>query len=133
MDPLRKRYPLQLISPHAKARVNSQMDNIPRLKAMADDTVWMNTEDGRARGIENGDKVRVYNDRGQMIRVATVADHIMRGVVSLDAGAWYCPDDEGIDRGGCVSLLTPSRMMSKNTPGMAPNSCLIEIEKWTGR
>ena len=37
-----------------------------------------------------------------------------------------------IDRGGCVSILTPARMMSKNVPGMTPNSCLIEIEKWEG-
>jgi hypothetical protein len=31
-----------------------------------------------------------------------------------------------------VAILTPDRMMSKNVPGMSPNSCLIEIEKWEG-
>jgi len=35
-----------------------------------------------------------------------------------------------LDKGGCVNLITPSRMISKNAPGMAPNSCLIEITKW---
>ena len=36
------------------------------------------------------------------------------------------------DRGGCVALLTSARFISKNVPGMASNSCLIQIEKWTG-
>jgi trimethylamine-N-oxide reductase (cytochrome c) len=35
-----------------------------------------------------------------------------------------------IDKGGCVNLLTSARLMSKNAPGMAPNSCLVEISKW---
>ena len=37
-----------------------------------------------------------------------------------------------IDKGGCVNLLTSSRMLSKHAPGMTPNSCLIEVEKWEG-
>ena len=30
-------------------------------------------------------------------------------------------------------MLSPSKLMSKNVPGMAPNSNLIEIEKWEGK
>ena len=48
--------------------------------------------------------------------------------------ASYDPIEPGkagtTDRGGCVNLLTPGRMVSQNVPGMAPNSCLIEIRKW---
>ena len=53
-----------------KTRVNSQFDNIPKLKALADDTIWISPEDAKTRGIQHGDRVRVYNDRGQMVRVA---------------------------------------------------------------
>ena len=34
------------------------------------------------------------------------------------------------DRGGCINILTNKRWLSKNVPGMAPNSCLIECRKW---
>ncbi|MCX7912699.1 MAG: hypothetical protein N2506_07075, partial [Dehalococcoidales bacterium] len=66
-----------------------------------------------------------------------VTVRVRRGVVHAYYGsAKYDPLEPGnpqsIDRGGCISILTPSRLLSRNVPGMAPNSCLVEIEKWQG-
>ena len=36
------------------------------------------------------------------------------------------------DLGGCVNMLNPSKSMTKKTHGIAPNTTLIEMEKWTG-
>lgn len=34
------------------------------------------------------------------------------------------------DTAGCVNILTPRRFVTPTSTGMAPNSCLIQVEKW---
>lgn len=126
-DPLVGRYPLQLITTHFRRRVHSQFDNIPWLKELEPQAVTISVRDAHARGIKDGDLVRVFNDRGQMIIPAKVTQRIMPGVVDVPEGAWYHPDEHGIDRGGCANVLT----RDKRSPGGAfpTNTSLVQIEK----
>lgn len=126
-DPLAAKYPLQLITTHFKRRALSQFDNIPWLRELGLQAVYINTIDAQRRGIENGDLVRIYNDRGQVITRAMVTERIMPGVVDLPFGAWFTPDREGVDWGGCANVLTKALC----SPGGAftTNTALVEIKR----
>jgi molybdopterin guanine dinucleotide-containing S/N-oxide reductase-like protein len=143
-----KRYPLQLLTPHPRFSFHTHHDNkVPWLADIPGHRVWkdgyewqpvrIHPVDAEARGIKHGDIIKVYNDRGAVLGSAQVTERIRPGVVhSYESSAKYDPLEPGnpgsVDRGGCVNILTPSRMISKNAPGMAPNSCLVEITKWEG-
>jgi anaerobic dimethyl sulfoxide reductase subunit A len=88
---------------------------------------WINTVDAQARGIENGDCIYVFNDRGKLAIHALVTERIIPGVICIYEGAWYEPDENGIDRGGCVNVLTDDGY----TRGGAStfNTVLVQIEK----
>jgi len=126
-DPLAKTYPLQLITPHAKTRVHSQMGNLPWLMEIERQSAWLNAADAETRGIADGDEVMVFNDRGKMIITAKVTERIMPGVVSITEGASYDPDEGGRDRGGCANVLTRDAF---SPAGAFPiNTALVQIEK----
>jgi anaerobic selenocysteine-containing dehydrogenase len=146
---LLKRFPLQLISPHPRFTFHSQHDGkscwneeIPHHRRLKDGyRYWvlrMNPKDAAKRGIKDGDLAKVYNDRGVILTIVTVTPRIIEGVVhSYSSGGGYDPmgepgDPKTIDKGGTINQLTNARFISKNCPGMAPNSCLVEIEKWEG-
>jgi len=126
-DSLAKKYPLQLITPHFKRRAHSQFDNLPWLRELQTQAVTISTLDAKSRGIKEGDTVKVFNDRGEMIIPAQVTERIMPGVVAIPQGAWYTPDENGIDHGGCPNMLT----QNVTSPGgaFACNTALVQIER----
>ncbi|MBI4288449.1 MAG: molybdopterin-dependent oxidoreductase [Chloroflexi bacterium] len=126
-DPLAKKYPLQLVGSHSKVRALSQFHNVPWLRELVQQAVHINSIDARARGIRDGDMVRVFNDRGEVIIPAKVTERIIPGVADLPQGAWYDPDEQGRDRGGCPNVLTKDEV----SPGGAnvTNTTLVQVEK----
>ncbi len=126
-DPMASEYPLQLISTHSKRRAHSQFDNIPWLREVEPQAIMINTADAQARGIGDGDLVKVFNHRGAMTIRARVTERIMPGVVDVPQGAWYAPDENGTDRGGCANVLT----RDEPSPGGAlpSNTALVQVEK----
>jgi anaerobic dimethyl sulfoxide reductase subunit A len=121
------RHPLRLMSPKSRARTHSIHGNQPILSRADRDDVWMNVADAAARGIEDGQPVRVFNDRGATILPARVTDRIAPGVVSIKDGAWFTPDKEGVDTRGCANVL----MADRSSPAGAStyNSNWVEIAR----
>jgi len=126
-DPLAGKYPIQLLTNHCKRRANAQFDTVPWLRELIPQEVIMNASDARNRGISDSDVVRVFNDRGETIVPAHVTERIMPGVAILPAGAWYDPDEHGVDRGGCANVLTKDEPSPAGA--FAYNTALVQIEK----
>jgi len=124
--PLSAKYPLQLITPHYKTRAHSTWHNVPWMQEIDPHSVWLNPVDADARGIQDGNLVDVFNDRGRIRIPARVTERIMPGVVNVSQGAWYDPDENGVDLGGCANVLTED----DHSPGGAfhMNSALVEVE-----
>jgi len=125
-SPKAKIYPLQLLTPHNKRQTHSSLPNMPWLEEIEPHTVWINSQDATERGIIDGDMVDVYNDRGRIRIPATVTERIMPGVVRVTQGAWYNPDKDGVDLGGCANVLVND---GYSPGGALPcNSALVQIE-----
>ncbi len=126
-DPLAQKYPLQLITTHFLRRAHTQYDNVPWLRELQEQVVSLHPSDAASRHIKDGDPVRIFNDRGEMIIPARLTERIMPGVVDIPQGAWFAPDAQGIDRGGSANVLT----RDKHSPGgaLASNTCLVQVEK----
>ena len=126
-DPLAQRFPIQLVTNHAKGRANAQFANIPWLRELTPQTILINTEDARVRKIHDGDMVRVFNERGKTRVPAEITERIMPGVAILPHGAWYDPDGQGIDKAGSPNVLS---LDEPSPAGSFPyNTILVEIEK----
>jgi len=87
--------------------------------------VWINPQDAAARGITDGQMVRVFNQRGATIVPARVTDRIARGVVCIKESARFTPGPSGTDTRGCANVLTEDRASPCGAPTY--NTCLVEI------
>jgi len=126
--PLAKKYPLQYISTHFGRRALSQFANVPWMRELGGQELQINPLDAAARGIESGELVRVFNDRGQLLVRAQVTGRIMPGVVSLPHGAWYNPDETGLDRGASANVLTHGEFSPAGA--WALNTNLVEVARY---
>lgn len=126
--PAAEAYPLQVIGHHTLHRVHSTHDNVDWLEEAFPQRVFLNPLDAKARGIEDGDEVRVFNARGVVRLRCRVTPRILPGVIDIPQGAWWTPDERGEDRRGNVNVLTSERW----TPlafGTAQHTAMAQVER----
>jgi anaerobic selenocysteine-containing dehydrogenase len=86
---LAKRFPLALLSPPAHQFLNSSFVNVASLRRSAGKpTLEIHADDAHARAIENGSRVKIFNDRGAFTADAVVTDRVRPGVVSAQSVWW---------------------------------------------
>jgi anaerobic dimethyl sulfoxide reductase subunit A len=130
-DATGRRFPLQVVGFHTLARVHSTLSGVDWLEEAFPHRLFINPLDAAARSISSGDEVRVHNERGELTIKCRVTRRIMPGVVAIPQGAWWSPNEKGLDRGGSVNVLTSERW----TPlafGNAQHTVMAEVAKTAG-
>jgi anaerobic selenocysteine-containing dehydrogenase len=120
---LARRYPLAMISPPARHFLNSTFVNVKSLRSIEGEPLLeLHPDDAAARGITDGQLVRVFNDRGSYRCKASVGERARPGVVN-GLGVWW--RKLGVD-GSNVNELTSQRLTDI---GRAPTfyDCLVEV------
>jgi anaerobic dimethyl sulfoxide reductase subunit A len=126
-DPMVKQYPLFMLTPHSRYRVHSFFWNNPWLRGDCyQHRFWINVADAKARGIRDGDLVEVFNHVGRTRVRAYVTTRIMPGVAILYHGAWYDPDEDGVDKAGCPAVLLHD---NESPPTPALVTTLVQVKK----
>ncbi|NLC28658.1 MAG: molybdopterin guanine dinucleotide-containing S/N-oxide reductase [Campylobacteraceae bacterium] len=129
-----------MISCHPHDRLHSQQNqtSLREKYAVADhEPIFINPKDAAKKGIKNGDVVRVFNARGEILTGAVVTDDMIEGVVNIYEGVWYDPEKPGIVgsicKNGSPNLLTIDIPTSKLANGNISHTALVNIEKYTGK
>jgi len=91
-DPATERYPLALISPSSERTISSTLGELPR----SDVKLLMHPADAGARGLADGDLVRIFNDLGEVHCALNVLPTIRPGTVSLPKGLWRRSTRNGV-------------------------------------
>ena len=91
-DPATEQYPLALISPASERTISSTLGQLPR----PDVKLSMHPDDAKARGLTDGDLVRIFNELGEVHCPLSVAPSIRPGTVSLPKGLWRRSTRNGV-------------------------------------
>ena len=135
----RSQFPLHVAASHPNPRLHSQLCGTKLRETYAiagHEPCVINSKDAEARGIKDGDVVRVFNDRGQLLAGAKVTDDIMPGVIQVYEGGWYDPLDpsqEGtLDKYGDANVLSPDIGTSKLAQANCGQTIIANVEKYAG-
>jgi anaerobic selenocysteine-containing dehydrogenase len=120
--PRRTTYSLALISPASDKRISSTLlgaggcaGETPRL--------LMHPHDAQSRGLENGQDVRIFNDRGVVILPLQISDAVVPGVVASEKGAWLATSKSG----QTISALVSADQRADLAEGACFNDTAVEV------
>jgi anaerobic selenocysteine-containing dehydrogenase len=119
-DPGTPEFPLALISPASERSISSTLAEIPRPEVR----LLMHPDDAAARGLSDGEEVRIFNARGEVRSHVRIGAWIRPGVVSLPKGLWRRHTSNGYT----ANALTPDAL-TDIAGGATFNDARVQVEK----
>jgi len=119
------KFPLNLVSPKPHAYLNTQYGNEPtQQRRQGEQIIVIHPVDAASRKIENGNYVRVFNDRGAFEARAEISDDVSAGLMMTNVGHW-----PGLNRSGtAVNSTTPPRHSNLGQAGTFSDS-QVNVQK----
>ena len=122
---LAKRYPLAFISPPARNFLNSSFANLPAfVSEEGAPKLDLHPTDAGPRGITDGDRVRIYNDRGSFTATARVGAKARPGV-AVAPSVWW----QKLSPDGCNANAVTSQALTDLGRGGTFYDCLVEVAR----
>ncbi|MCW8084904.1 molybdopterin-dependent oxidoreductase [Sabulicella glaciei] len=128
---------LHLLSFQPATRLHSQLDPGPIAaadKIQGREPILLCAEDARARGLAEGQVVRVWNGRGACLAGLRIIEGLTPAVALMATGAWFDPLEPGVPGSLCVhgnpNVLTADVGTSRMGQGPSAQSCLVRVEPW---
>jgi anaerobic selenocysteine-containing dehydrogenase len=119
-DPRTSEFPLALISPASERTVSSTLSELPR----PDVHLLMNPDDAAARGLVEGDAIRIFNALGEIRCTVTLGSWIRTGTVSMPKGLWRRHTANGYTTNALVSDA-----LTDLGGGACFNDARVQVEK----
>jgi anaerobic selenocysteine-containing dehydrogenase len=124
----KKDFPLELLARKADNFLNTTFSNLPTVQEMEEHGLLeISGQDAATRGICNGDRVRVYNRRGEILLKARVDGKVQTGVVSAKLN--WAKMTSGFQS---INSLTSEKLTDMGNSATF-YSVLVEVEKITGQ
>jgi biotin/methionine sulfoxide reductase len=93
----------------------------------------MHPHDARERGLEDGDAVKVFNERGAFVATVRITSDVMARVVQIATGAWFDPLDPStpgsLEKHGNPNVVTSGRSTSRLAQASASQTVLVQVER----
>jgi anaerobic selenocysteine-containing dehydrogenase len=118
-DPATAQFPLALISPASERTISSTLGELPRPAVRLE----MHPADAAARGVADGDDVRVFNERGEVRCTVRVGAWIRPGTVMLPKGLWR----RNLANGATANSLVPDSLTDLGG-GACFNDARVQVE-----
>lgn len=125
---------LHMLSNQPRTKLHSQLDHGPVSRAdriEGREPVTMHPDDAAARGLAEGQIVRIVNARGACLAGLRISGEIRAGVIQIATGAWFDPKGDTC-RHGNPNALTPDKGTSRLAQGPSAHSCLVKVEAANG-
>jgi len=116
-----KKYPLNILAPKSHGFINSCYGNIEnKLKGQGEQFILINQADAMDRGIQEGEMIKIFNDRGSFDAVAKITSDVNKGIVVTTLGYWRQLNN------GTVNSVSSSAFGDMGN-AQTSHDCLVEV------